>query len=719
MSLNARNVSLEPAWGGVYVGPASTFSAAQAQRVPHWFQRYQWRNLSTPARASTSRDQSYQSSRQPRPVVRSKNEASTSSQIETRKFSGKIKCEICKKKCKGDIFKADDKYFHIACFICKTCKKPLSELGYFAHKNEYYCPTDYHSQFGSKCSSCNKYVEGEAVQCMGKTFHQNCFRCDRCRQPFAAGQKATFTAREHLCPKCSSIPVATVKPTQSNLTHNICLYFIKNSGSAAGEPTRVDGLPYCTRLILRSKPQRCHECDNFIAGKVLQADNYYFHPGCALCTRCGQHFGEHEEMYMQGDEIWHARCNEISPPDKVLHRYSTLPLSLSPSRFSDSFSSYNSHSLSFQHSLPRSPRSTLHSPKYSCNFGKFLTYMYLLPQETMPYLKQPIPPHAPHTQQFHVPQDKLVKLKKSRVSMFKSGLQKLAEIMDEMQPRPRSPYMNNEEPIELSHFPSARAPEPHEVPAIEREDFPAPPYPYAVEELKRRLSSSDLENDEEDVVDGNVQKIKKAEEELIKIENESSIAKVFVQNLEAKIKKTKSPLFYDPRSASRTPSAKKLPHLKCRYESPINASPSRYLSRPRPWEYWEKNRAVTATIPYPYYLQVPKPGYGLAPKAASLPGSYGVYYQDYHLICDLDTTRSSTLSDKSNVQTPVYSEYVDRFQPSYGAGLIRTSLPDMSKPPKRHLSKDEFEKIFRMMPIEFYRLPEWKRIQLKRTYRLY
>lgn len=45
-------------------------------------------------------------------------------------------------------------------------------------------------------------------------------------------------------------------------------------------------------------------------------------------------------------------------------------------------------------------------------------------------------------------------------------------------PRPRSPHMNNEEPIELAHFPAAKPPQPGEPPKIEREDFPAPPYPY-------------------------------------------------------------------------------------------------------------------------------------------------------------------------------------------------------------------------------------------------
>jgi len=31
------------------------------------------------------------------------------------------KCQICKKKCSGEIIRADgDKYFHIGCFACKS-----------------------------------------------------------------------------------------------------------------------------------------------------------------------------------------------------------------------------------------------------------------------------------------------------------------------------------------------------------------------------------------------------------------------------------------------------------------------------------------------------------------------------------------------------------------------------------------------------------------------
>jgi actin-binding LIM protein len=60
-------------------------------------------------------------------------------------------------------------------------------------------------------------------------------------------------------------------------------------------------------------------------------------------------------------------------------------------------------------------------------------------------------------------------------------------------PRPKSPHMNNEEPIELAHFPGAKPPLPGEPPKIERDDFPAPPYPYTDPgKCKRRSGCSQV-----------------------------------------------------------------------------------------------------------------------------------------------------------------------------------------------------------------------------------
>lgn len=60
----------------------------------------------------------------------------------------------------------------------------------------------------------------------------------------------------------------------------------------------------------------------------------------------------------------------------------------------------------------------------------------------------------------------------------KSAMKVLVDSIRSETPRPKSPHMNNEEPIELAHYPAAKPPKPGEPPKIERDDFPAPPYPY-------------------------------------------------------------------------------------------------------------------------------------------------------------------------------------------------------------------------------------------------
>ncbi len=57
----------------------------------------------------------------------------------------------------------------------------------------------------------------------------------------------------------------------------------------------------------------------------------------------------------------------------------------------------------------------------------------------------------------------------------------------------RSPVvrdLDTEEPIRLAKFPGAHQPDPDEEPRIESLDWPSPPYPAAVPELRSRSSSN-------------------------------------------------------------------------------------------------------------------------------------------------------------------------------------------------------------------------------------
>lgn len=61
-------------------------------------------------------------------------------------------------------------------------------------------------------------------------------------------------------------------------------------------------MPYCEKDYQAQFGVKCAYCNRFISGKVLQAgDNHHFHPTCARCTKCGDPFGDGEEMYLQGE----------------------------------------------------------------------------------------------------------------------------------------------------------------------------------------------------------------------------------------------------------------------------------------------------------------------------------------------------------------------------------------------------------------------------------
>ena len=110
---------------------------------------------------------------------------------------------------------------------------------------------------------------------------------------------------------------------------------------------------------------------------------------------------------------------------------------------------------------------------------------------------------------------------------------------------------------------------------IERDDFPAPPFPYA----RRRhwsepLRSSDSSEDEDGEFVETVESSSEHEEEpdlkLEQTENtlkkiSTGMASVFLQDLAAEKQRKKSALkFVDPRSAARTPAANREPQFRLR-----------------------------------------------------------------------------------------------------------------------------------------------------------
>ncbi|XP_070164473.1 actin-binding LIM protein 2 isoform X1 [Polyergus mexicanus] len=772
---------------------------------------------------------------------------------------GKTFCQSCKKKCSGEVLRVQDKYFHIGCFKCAQCNASLALGGFFTREGSYYCTKDYRERWGTRCAGCGEYVEGDVVTAGEKhAFHPNCFHCQRCRQPLLGqGTKVSLVQGQALCHRCVGIPVREASTPLGNSTstkggghtdpgacagcgnqlregqalvaldrqwHVWCFKCHSCDTVLHGEYMGKDGVPYCEKDYQKQFGVKCAYCNRYISGKVLQAgDNHHFHPTCARCTKCGDPFGDGEEMYLQGAAIWHPRCGPgpTTGPNGIVNGHDAhTPQHRESERISSSASemqfSLRSRTPSLNGSLC-SPYSSLSRKYYTARTGspglilreygrpvedvsRIYTYSYLTETPSQGYLRRPIqpydkPPTSPH---FHRPSSSR-SIRSSGGRSSRSGMRALVDALSDTRPKSPASQVDNDEPIELAHYPDAMKPPPGAQPPIERDDFPAPPYPYTDPERRRRWSDTYKgvpASDDEDEVDNKTttyikeaeQKLKKEQDELSKID--TGIAKVFLQDRE----KDRENLRHraanvDPRNASRTPSAAREPSYRLRYESPVGASPSRNIDHARPWE---DDDGFSYKSSGPSYNVGRSSARSPAPRnypplgtqrAFTLPNAARHYHSgDYSFSGMGDKTHSTDFSSgKSDISTgsitdvdrralvcttaPYYSRRISMndggiipSSTTYTGGLgsvvgghgghhVRRSLPDMgaapTEPPKlypyhllvitnyrlpadvdrcnleRHLSDAEFEVILQCSRAEFYRMPQWRRNEIKRRVRLF
>lgn len=62
-----------------------------------------------------------------------------------------------------------------------ACGCDLAEGGFFVRQGEHICTRDYQRLYGTRCFSCDNFIEGEVVSALGKTYHPDCFVCAVCR----------------------------------------------------------------------------------------------------------------------------------------------------------------------------------------------------------------------------------------------------------------------------------------------------------------------------------------------------------------------------------------------------------------------------------------------------------------------------------------------------------------------------------------------------------
>lgn len=98
------------------------------------------------------------------------------------------KCGKCGEVVREHIIRALGRAFHPACFTCVTCARCIGDESFaLDSQDEVYCLDDFYRKFAPVCSICENPIiprdgkDAFKIECMGRNFHENCYRCEDCR----------------------------------------------------------------------------------------------------------------------------------------------------------------------------------------------------------------------------------------------------------------------------------------------------------------------------------------------------------------------------------------------------------------------------------------------------------------------------------------------------------------------------------------------------------
>jgi len=118
-----------------------------------------------------------------------------------------MKCTRCGQPItKGQYFNNSDgsRHWHFDCFVCAACKMPFPNGKYFEANGDVYCQLHYHTVKGSVCAACGLPVVGDALEANGAIWHVNCFKCAACQKPLKGLSFHLVGGKAH-CVECTAL----------------------------------------------------------------------------------------------------------------------------------------------------------------------------------------------------------------------------------------------------------------------------------------------------------------------------------------------------------------------------------------------------------------------------------------------------------------------------------------------------------------------------------
>ncbi|XP_058047961.1 PDZ and LIM domain protein 5 isoform X3 [Ahaetulla prasina] len=111
-------------------------------------------------------------------------------------------CARCQRKILGEVINALKQTWHVSCFVCVACHKPIRNNIFHLEDGDPYCETDFYTLFGSMCHGCEFPIEAgdRFMEALGHTWHDTCFVCSVCCESLE-GQTFFSKKDKPLCKK--------------------------------------------------------------------------------------------------------------------------------------------------------------------------------------------------------------------------------------------------------------------------------------------------------------------------------------------------------------------------------------------------------------------------------------------------------------------------------------------------------------------------------------
>uniref|UniRef100_A0A5S6Q6Q4 LIM zinc-binding domain-containing protein n=1 Tax=Trichuris muris TaxID=70415 RepID=A0A5S6Q6Q4_TRIMR len=94
-------------------------------------------------------------------------------------------------------------YYHMEHFVCVKCRKKLPEGECFKKGEELWCAACI-EETKAKCAGCNLPLGRKAIAALGKHWHEQCLRCERCKKPFKDSTILPINGKQY-CPQCAPL----------------------------------------------------------------------------------------------------------------------------------------------------------------------------------------------------------------------------------------------------------------------------------------------------------------------------------------------------------------------------------------------------------------------------------------------------------------------------------------------------------------------------------